>query len=486
MKRRPLITAGLLAAATPWARAQTPAPAPAPAAVADAAPAYSPADLQHAVRLRDAGLADGNAWRLVQQLCNEVGPRPAGSPGDAKAVAWAQQALRGLQLQNVRAEPVPLRVWVRGPASAALVAPVAEPLVMVALGNSVATPEAGIEAEVAWYPDFAALAADTTERARGRIVFIDQKTERSRDGRGYGAAVPARSRGAVEAAKRGALALGIRSIGTDRERIAHTGAMRYEIGLPQIPAFAISVPDAERLAALHAGGATLRLRVQLQSRSGVEALSHNVIAEVPGAELPEEIVLLGAHLDSWDLGVGALDDGAGVAIVSAAAGVLQRLAQQTGRRPRRTVRVVLFANEENGFDGALAYGDRYKQQVHQLVSESDFGAGAVYALRSRVQPQALPLVGALAEVLAPLGVAWPEAGRNEGSPGPDAAMLMRRHRWPAVQLAQDGTNYFDVHHTVHDTLDRIVPAEMAQNVACWAATAWLAAQSPLRWTPPAA
>ncbi|KPF49650.1 hypothetical protein IP87_15555 [beta proteobacterium AAP121] len=482
MKRRPLLTAGLLAAATPWTRAQ----APAPAAAAEAAPAYSPADLQHAARLRDAGLADGDAWRLVQQLCNEVGPRPAGSPGDAKAVAWAQQALRALQLQNVRAEPVPLRVWVRGPASAALVAPVAEPLVMVALGNSVATPEAGIEAEVAWYPDFAALAADTSERARGRIVFIDQKTERSRDGRGYGAAVPARSRGAVEAAKRGALALGIRSIGTDRERIAHTGAMRYEIGLPQIPAFAISVPDAERLAALQAGGATLRLRVQLQSRSGVEAVSHNVIAEVLGAELPEEIVLLGAHLDSWDLGVGALDDGAGVAIVSAAAGVLQRLAQQTGRRPRRTVRVVLFANEENGFDGALAYGDRYKQQVHQLVSESDFGAGAVYALRSRVQPQALPLFGALAEVLAPLGVAWPEAGRNEGSPGPDAALLMRRHRWPAVQLAQDGTTYFDVHHTVHDTLERIVPAELAQNVACWAATAWLAAQSPLRWSAPAA
>lgn len=470
MKRRPLLAAGLFSAAMPWARAQT------------EAPMFSPEDLRHAALLRDAGMADGQAWRLVQQLCNEVGARAAGSPGDAKAVAWAQQALRGLKLQQVRADPMALKVWQRGPASARLVAPVAEPLVMVALGNSVAAPEGGIEAELAVYPDFAALKADTSDKARGRIVFIDQKTERSRDGRGYGAAVPARSQGAVEAAKRGALALAIRSIGTDNERIAHTGAMRYELGQPQIPAFAVSVPDAERIAALHAGGATLRLHFTLAARSGVEVVSHNVIGEVPGTDLADEIVLLGAHLDSWDLGVGALDDGAGVAIVSAAAGVVQRLAEQTGRRPRRTLRVVLFANEENGFDGALDYSKRYQHQPHQLVSESDFGAGKVWQLRSRVQPEALPLFGAIAQVLAPLGVAWPESGRNEGSPGPDAAMLMRRHRWPAVQLSQDGTNYFDVHHTVHDTLDRIVPAEMAQNVACWAATAWLVGQSPLRFT----
>ena len=479
MKRRPLLAAGLLSAALPWARAQTETP-----------PMFRAEDLQHAERLRDAGLADGVAWRLVQQLCNEVGARPAGSAGDAKAVAWAQQALRVLKLQQVRADPVPLRVWQRGPASARLVAPVAEPLVMTALGNSVAAPEGGIEAEVAVYPDFAALKADTNDKARGRIVFIDQKTERSRDGRGYGAAVPARSQGAVEAAKRGALALAIRSIGTSldtgSERVAHTGAMRYELGQPQIPAFAVSAPDAQRIAALHAGGATLRLHFTLAARSGVEVVTHNVIGELPGTDLADEIVLLGAHLDSWDLGVGALDDGAGVAIVSAAAGVMQRLAEQTGRRPRRTVRVVLFANEENGFDGALDYSRRYQQQPHQLVSESDFGAGKVWQLRSRVQPEALPLFGAMAQLLAPLGVAWPEAGRNEGSTGPDAAMLMRRHRWPAVQLSQDGTNYFDVHHTVHDTLERIVPAEMAQNVACWAVTAWLAAQAPLRFTAPPA
>lgn len=481
MQRRPLLAAGLMAA--PWAWAQ-------PEAAGTPPPAYRPEDLAHAARLRDAGLADGEAWRLVQQLCNEVGPRAAGSPGDPRAVAWALKSLRALQLEQVRADPIEVRVWQRGPASARLVAPVAEPLVMAALGNSVAAPEGGLEAEVAVYPDFAALKADTLEpgksRAHGRIVFIDQRTERTRDGRGYGAAVPARSQGAIEAAKRGALALAIRSIGTNHERIAHTGAMRYELGQPQIPAFAVSGPDADRIASLHAGGVRLRMQFTLNARSGVEVVTHNVIAELPGTDLADEIVLLSAHLDSWDLGVGALDDGAGVAIVSAAAGLMQRLAAQTGQRPRRTVRVVLFANEENGFDGALDYSRRYQHQPHQLVSESDFGAGKVWALRSRVQPQALPLMGAIAQVLAPLGVGWPEAGRNEGSPGPDAALLMRRHRWPALQLAQDGTNYFDVHHTVHDTLDRIVPAELAQNVACWAAAAWLVAQSPLRLTAPPA
>ena len=183
-------------------------------------------------------------------------------------------------------------------------------------------------------------------------------------------------------------------------------------------------------------------------------------------------MLLGAHLDSWDVGQGALDDGAGVAIVMAAAQQIVQLA----RRPRRTVRVVLFGNEENGFDGARDYGTRYAGIRHQLVGESDFGAGRVWRLRSRINPSALPAVAGMASVLAPLGV---QAGDNQGNPGPDAALLMRRHRWPAVELSQDGTHYFDVHHTDNDTLDRIDPLALRQNVACWAAVGWLAAQSRL-------
>jgi hypothetical protein len=449
---------------------------------AQGAPAYAADDLAHAARLRDLGMADGQAWSLVQQLCNEVGARPAGSAGDVKAAAWAQDTLRRLGLQNVRAESTALRVWQRGPAAARLVSPQALPLVMAALGNSVAAPEGGIEADIAWYADLEALKADASDRARGKIVFIDQKTERFKDGRGYGAAVVARAQGPVEAARRGAVALAIRSIGTDNDPIAHTGATRYEIGVPRIPAFAVSVPDANRLAALQsqveAGGKPLRLHFTLASRSDVEATTANVIGEIPGTDLANEIVCIGGHLDSWDLGVGAVDDGAGVSITAAAAALIVK----AGKRPRRTVRVVMYGNEENGFDGARLYGDLYKGVPHQLIAESDFGAGRVWQLKSRVQPAALPLVEQIAQVLAPIGVALP-APHNDGGPGPDANVLMRRHKWPALQLSQDGTAYFDVHHTVNDTLARIEPAAMAQNTACWAVTAWLAAQAPLGFGP---
>ena len=472
MDRRTLLAAATLSAcgAVGIARAQT--------------PAFADADLQHAQRLRDAALADGSAWQLLQDLCNQVGARPAGSAADADAVAWAQAAMKKLALSNVRAESLPMRRWVRGAASARLVAPLEVTLVMLALGNSVATPVGGIQAEVAWYADLAALKADRSDRARGRIVFVDQKTERARDGSGYGAAVPARISGASEAAKRGALAYGLRSIGTDRDPVAHTGAMNYEIGVPRIPAFAVSVPDADTLAALQAEAKTLRLQLDLQSQSDVEATTHNVIGEVPGTDLAHEIVLVSAHLDSWDLGQGAVDDGAGVAIVTAAAGLIQKL----GQRPRRTVRLVLFGNEENGFDGARNYGDRHGSEAHQWVGESDFGAGRVWQLRSRVNPAALPLVAQMAQLLAPLGVTVPAAdanlGMNMATPGPDASVLMRRFKWPAVQLSQDGTHYFDVHHTVNDTLQRIDPATLPQNVACWAVTAWLAAQAPIGFGPP--
>ncbi len=451
-------------------------------------PSFNPADLAHAAVLADLGMADRQAWTLVRQLSKDIGARPAGSAADAKAAAWAQAAMRAAGLQNVRADSFPLRVWQRGAASARLVAPVAEPLVMVALGNSVAAPAGGIEAEVAWYDNIEALKADTSDRARGRIVFIDQKTERFIDGRGYGPAVTARTAGPIEAGKRGALALAIRSISTmsgdSAARVAHTGATRYEVGVPRIPAFAVSVPDADRMATLNASGKTLRLQFTLDARSDVEATSQNVIGEIPGTDLANEIVAIGAHLDSWDLGEGAQDDGAGVAIVMAAAALIKRAGQTPQTRPRRTVRVVLYGNEENGFDGARVYGDLYKDQVHQLISESDFGAGRVWQMKSRVQAQAEPLAFQIAQALLPLGVLVSAKGMNDGNPGPDAAMLMRRHRWPAWQLSQDGTKYFDIHHTVNDTLDRIEPAALSQNVACWAVVAWLAAQSPLPFGPP--
>jgi len=445
---------------------------PGPAGAQD----FRPADLQTAQALRAAAADSGLAYELVDALVTEVGTRPAGSANDARAVAWAVARLKALGFANVRAEAVPLRAWKRGEAHAHITAPYPHPLVMTALGNSVATPKEGLHAEIAYYPDLDALKADASERARGRIVFIDQKTERTRDARGYARAVAARGQGTVEAARRGAVAVAIRSIGTDRDRLAHTGATRYAEGVARIPALAVSVPDADLIARLTRYGQPIKMHLTLAAEDGIAATSANVIAEIPGSEQPEEVVLLGAHLDSWDLGPGALDDGAGVGVVTAAA----KLILDSGARPRRTVRVVLFANEENGFDGALAYGDKYKGQVHQFVGESDLGAGLVYRFQSRVRPEALPIVAQIAEALKPLGIA---AGSNEGSPGPDAALLQRRHQWPALELSQDGSDYFDWHHTPNDTLDKVDPAKLRQNVAAWAVMAWLAAQSPLGFGP---
>ena len=289
-------------------------------------------------------------------------------------------------------------------------------------------------------------------------------------------AMLARVAGAVEAARRGALAVAIRSIGTDQDRIAHTGAMLYDPRVAHIPAFAVSVPDANLIARLHARGQTLRMQFDLQASSAVAATSHNVIAEIPGTELADEIVLIGAHLDSWDVGEGALDDGAGVGIVVAAA----KLLLDAGKRPRRTVRVVLFANEENGLDGAIAYGERYRHVVHQLVGESDLGAGAIWRLRTRVRDEALPAWRTIAEALAPLAIA--DAG-NAAVPAPDAAMLLRRHAWPVVELTQDASSYFDVHHTDNDTLAKVDASTLPQNVAAWAVVAWLAAQSSIAFGP---
>jgi Zn-dependent M28 family amino/carboxypeptidase len=218
------------------------------------------------------------------------------------------------------------------------------------------------------------------------------------------------------------------------------------------------------------------MRLQMAGTAQRPAMSNNVVAEVPGTDLAGEIVLIGAHLDTWDITAGAQDDAAGVGITVAAAKVLM----EGGRRPRRTVRVVLFANEENGFDGADAYGSRYKSVTHQLIGESDFGAGRIWRLRSRVREAALPAFAAMGGVLGPLGIA-PQG--NDGSPSPDAGVLMREHGWPAIDLTQDGTRYFDIHHTVADTIDKVDPAAMSQNVAAWATVAWLAAQADVAFGP---
>jgi carboxypeptidase Q len=422
--------------------------------------------------LRDGAMQGTRAFEIVRSVTLETGPRPAGSAGDRAGVEWGVRTLKALGFQNVRAEKVTVPHWQRGAESGEIVSPWPQPMALAALGGSVGTPEGGIEAEVVQVPDVAALEGMDPARVKGKIVFINKRMRRAKDGSGYGEAVAGRGRGPSLAAKLGAAALLIRSVGTDNNRTPHTGATRYDEGIPRIPAAALSNPDADTLEGQLAAGKPVVFRLKLGARYLPEAESANVIGEIPGREKPEEIVLLGCHLDSWDLGTGAIDDGAGCAIMMEAARRIGELPQ----RPRRTVRVVLFANEEFGLSGGRAYAEKYAADLprHILAGESDFGSGRVWQADSRVAPEALPLFDEVAKLLAPIGV---ERGDNESGGGADLSP-MAPARVPVVGLNQDGTWYFDWHHTANDTLDKIDAKDLDQNVAAWAALAYAAAEMP--------
>lgn len=423
-----------------------------------------------AALLRATALDSRLSFQIVESVTTEVGPRLAGSPGDARAVAWAESKLKSLGFDKVWTEPVPIPAWERGEGTAEILAPFPQPLTITALGNSVATPPTGIEAEVVAFPTLEALAAAPADSLKGRIAYVGQRMWRTQDGSAYGAVVPIRSAAAAEAAKRGAVATLIRSVGTDNHRFPHTGMMRYEAGLPQIPVAALSNPDADLLERQLRHGKPVTVRLHLSPTTGPERQSRTVIAEIHGRERPEEIVLLGAHLDSWDLGTGAIDDGAGIGIVTAAATLIRDLPQ----RPRRTIRVVLFAAEEIGLVGGRAYAMAHRAELpnHVLATEADFGGGRVWRLETRLPEARLPEAKPFATALLPLGIAL---DGNEAHGGPDVGP-MRGVGVPVLTLAQDGSDYFDVHHTADDTLDKIDPAALAQATAAYAIIAWLAAE----------
>jgi carboxypeptidase Q len=427
-----------------------------------------------AASLRDEALQGTRAFEIVRSLTVEVGPRPAGSEGDRRAVAWGVRTMRELGFANVRAETVKVPHWEPGVSTGTIISPWPQPVALLPLGGSPGTPEGGIEAEVVPVASFQDLEKTAPETVRGKIIFITKRMKRARDGSGYGETVPGRNRGAAVAGKLGAAALLIRSVGTDDNRTPHTGATRYEEGLPRIPAAALSNPDADLLEAqlAHPEGKTVRFRLVLGSRSLPEEESANVIGEIPGREKPEEIVLLGCHLDSWFPGTGAVDDGAGCAIMMEAARRIGALPQ----KPRRTIRVVLYANEEFGLSGGRAYAEKHAAELpkHVLAGESDFGSGRVWQISSRVAPEVLPLFDELAQLLTPLGV---ERGDNDAEGGADISTLAPA-RVPLIGLSQDGTYYFDWHHTANDTLDKIDPKDLDQNVAAWAAVVYAAAEMP--------
>jgi hypothetical protein len=447
MRRTVLALTSLLSLACGGAATTTTMPATTPIARADD-PAWMEAIHERVARAE----SDARTYAHVESLTDAAGPRLAGSEGDRLAVAWGVRYLTELGFANVHAEPVTVRAWVRGEERVEMLAPVPQRLVAAALGGSVGTPEGGIDAEVVRVASLDALAAAPAEQVNGRIVFVDQRMERAHDGSGYGTAVVVRITAASAAAARGAVAVLIRSVGTDSTRFAHTGMMRYAEGAPQIPAAALANPDADMLARTLATGQTVRVHLALGCHDGGEAQSANVIGEVVGDTHPEEIVLLGAHLDSWDLGRGAIDDGAGVGIVVEAA--RQILTSET--RPHRTVRVVLFANEENGSAGAMGYAAAHEAELarHVLAMEADFGDGRAYAMRSPGRGEAWDRI---ARLLAPLEVAW-----DEGEPhgGADVGPMHERGGVPLADIAQDGTRYFDIHHTANDVMTEIDRASL--------------------------
>lgn len=467
--------------------ATTPAPTAVPdtnAAVAPATPAASGAASaspspgpaaptsprgRTAAQIQAATLASSSAFEIVRSLTDEAGARLAGTPGNDAAVAWALRVLPTYGLENVHAERVMVPRWERGAESGEILAPHRHRIALTALGGSVATPRGGLTAEVIEVASLDALSALDKAAVAGKIVFISTRMERTRDGSGYGRAARMRVAGPSLAAKLGAVGLVIRSVGTDGNRLPHTGVLVYDKAQPQIPAAALAVPDAELLQRLLQAGKPVRLRMALGGKSLPEVASANVIGEVRGAGAPEEVVLLGAHLDSWDVGTGALDDGAGCAVVIEAARQIAKLA----RRPRRTVRVVLFNNEENGGAGANGYAKDHAAELgrHTVAVEADLGAGRVWGTRFLGAPETRPAFLSVAEMLKPLGV---EAVVDDARGGSDIGPL-RAAGVPIIDLAQDASLYFDIHHTENDTLDKIRKEELDQVAAAYATLAFAVA-----------
>lgn len=426
--------------------------------------------LAAAAGLRDEALEGTGAWDIVRSLTTEVGPRLAGSAGDRAAVAWALRRLRELGFENVRAENVEVPRWERGSIEVRITEPFPQPMIATALGGSIGTPEEGLEAPVLQVADVAELETLPRSRVAGKIVFFNKRMRRSRDGADYSELVTARTDGAAVAARLGAAGVAIRSVGTSSARVAHTGMTKYQPGVREIPAIALSNADADLLAAQLETGQRVDVHMKLTARLLPATRSANVIADVPGTTADGGIVVLAAHLDSWDLGTGAIDDGAGVAIVIESA----RRIRETGLPLRRTLRVLLAANEEFGLSGAKAYAasrEAGRLARHVVGLEADFGAGKVWRLESRVAEASLPLVEAMHTVLAPLGI---ELGGNEAHGGADLSPL-RRLGMPVLGLNQDGSRYFDYHHSPSDTLDKVDRASLDQCVAAYAATAYLAA-----------
>ena len=438
-----------------------------------AAQPVSRESLAHAEMLRAEAMAGSSAMAIVTSLTTEVGPRLAGSEAEARARIWAVNTLTEKGFANVRNELFEMDAWERHEEGAEVLSPYPQPLAVTALGGSVPTEDEGLSAEVALFETLEDLKRAPEGSLSGRIAYVGHAMQRTQDGSSYGYFNEARTAGPSIAAGKGAVGYLIRSVGTDSHRFPHTGSLRYREGVPRIPALALSNPDADQLERIAEDGKGISVRIKVDSSEVPAAQSGNVIAEVVGREAPEEIVVIGAHLDSWDLGTGAIDDGAGVGITMAAL----ELIKDAGLAPRRTIRLVLWGAEEVGLIGADAYRDRHEAELEQHVigSESDFGGGRIWKVTADSQTEeGDALFGEIARLLAPIGVA-PGSDDQPGG-GPDLYPLIAAGV-PTLRLHQDGRDYFDLHHTADDTVDKLDAASLDQNVAAFAVFAWLVADS---------
>lgn len=434
-----------------------------------------------ASKIAAAAMANHAAYDKLAYLTDRIGARLSGSLALERAIAWAGDRLRADGHENVRAEPVMVPHWVRGAESAAVTAPTVRSLRVLGLGGTVPTPEGGIEAAVAKissWDEFQSRASELT----GKIVLIDFRMPpySEEHGTGYGESYRYRTKGPSAAARAGAVALLMRSATAHSLQTPHTGRLGYEDGVPAIPAAAITLEDADYLTRLLASGDEVRVRLSLSSETKPDAQSANVIAELVGSERPEEIVVIGAHIDSWDVGQGAHDDGAGCVMVMQALTVLREL----GLKPRRTIRVVLFTNEENGLRGPIEYAKQHQAELvnHVVAMDSDLGGFAPrgFEVEASHHPRAR------ADVAAVLSLLPQEVGSLAEKAGDAGANV-----WPLVAAGVPGLgvavaleHYFDYHHTEADTLDKVDADDLAKNVAMVAVTAYVLADMPRRFGTP--
>ncbi|MGN6850113.1 MAG: M20/M25/M40 family metallo-hydrolase [Sphingomicrobium sp.] len=443
--------AALLLAAAPPAFAQQSVATLPPPVVAD----------PNVAALRDNALQnDHYAWDITEGLTTEVGQRLAATDAEARARDWAVKRLTALGFSNVHVEPFTMPVWTRGAESAEIVSPFPQKLAVTALGYSGSTGPAGITGEIVYFDSVDALRAAPDKAVRGKIVFIDHHMMPTQDGSGYGQFGAPRRQGPTIASLRGAIGIVVRSIGTDHHRNPHTGVQYFTNGAAPIPAGALAIPDSEQLVRILKRGKPVVMHLTLVSQRTENGQSGNVVAEIPGRDPKAPVLLVGGHLDSWDLGTGAIDDASGVAIVTAAAKHIM-----DAGRPLRTIRVVWFGAEEPGGFGGAALAKAHASDRYAIAGESDLGADRVWRFSSQLSKTDPATYAQLAAALAPLGIVKNDHGDADGT---DVEATIAAGA-PWISLNQDATRYFDWHHTPDDTLDKIDPEQLRQNVAAWTA-----------------